>query len=246
LKLKIFKNKTELAYAFCDKLTQLTLGKEKFFIALSGGNTPKVIFQTLAKDFSKKIEWKKIHLFWGDERCVPPEHAESNYGVAKEYLLDNIDIPEENVHRIKGENNPVYEAERYSEEMSKCLPEVNGLPQFDVIILGVGVDGHIASIFPDQMELLSSEKICDTSVHPSTKQKRITLTGKVINNSQRVYIIIMGINKALILTSIVNKIDDYKKYPAAYIKPSGGLLEWYLNTEEDPGILYLGNISKSK
>jgi 6-phosphogluconolactonase len=227
----IFNTKTELAEAFCSKLHQLSLDKEKLFIALSGGSTPKIIFQTLVKDFREKIEWNKIHFFWGDERCVPPDHTESNYGMAKKYLLDHIEIPEENIHRIHGEDNPENAALKYSEEIKKHLPEVDGFPQFDVVMLGIGEDGHTASVFPDQMEILSSEKICETAVNPLTKQKRITLTGKIINNSGRICFLAVGNSKAGIISEILNKKENYKKYPAGNIEPVNGIIEWYLDKD---------------
>jgi 6-phosphogluconolactonase len=231
MKLLVFKNIEELSVDFCNNITQLTSGKEKFFLALSGGTTPKVIFQTLVRDFKKKIEWNKVHFFWGDERCVPPDHSESNYGMAKEYLLDHIDIPVENIYRIKGEDNPDNEAERYSNEIKKYLPEVNGLPQFDAAMLGLGEDGHTASIFPDQLKLLSSDKICETAIHPSTKQKRITLTGKVINNSGEIYFLVTGKKKSIIVKKILNKKNNYLKFPASHINPFNGELFWFLGDE---------------
>lgn len=231
MKLLVFKNIEELSVDFCNNITQLTSGKENFFLALSGGTTPKVIFQTLVRDFKKKIEWNKVHFFWGDERCVPPDHSESNYGMAKEYLLDHIDIPVENIHRIKGEDNPDNEAERYSNEIKKYLPEVNGLPQFDAAMLGLGEDGHTASIFPDQLKLLSSDKICETAIHPSTKQKRITLTGKVINNSGEIYFLVTGKKKSIIVEKILNKKNNYLKFPASHINPFNGELFWFLGDE---------------
>jgi 6-phosphogluconolactonase len=231
MKLLVFKNIEELSVDFCNNITQLTSGKEKFFLALSGGTTPKVIFQTLVRDFKKKIDWNKVHFFWGDERCVPPDHPESNYGMAKEYLLDHIDIPVENIYRIKGEDNPDNEAERYSNEIKKYLPEVNGLPQFDAAMLGLGEDGHTASIFPDQLKLLSSDKICETAIHPSTKQKRITLTGKVINNSGEIYFLVTGKKKSIIVKKILNKKNNYLKFPASHINPFNGELFWFLGDE---------------
>jgi 6-phosphogluconolactonase len=229
--INILNSKSELAQSFCEKLLQLSLDREKLYIAISGGSTPKIIFQTLAKDFKEKIEWNKIHLFWGDERCVPPDHPESNFGTAKNYLLDYIEIPESNIHRIKGENNPEEEAVIYSEEVIKNLPVTGGLPRFDVIMLGLGEDGHTASIFPDQMKLLSSEKICDIAIHPYTKQKRITMTGKVINNAERIFFLVTGESKANILSDILTKKDNYENYPASHIKPLDGILEWYVDKE---------------
>jgi len=226
---KIFKDKSELAIAFCDELMKLSNEKENFFLALSGGSTPEIIYEILSKEYKQKINWNKIHLFWSDERCVHPDDVESNYGMAKKYLLDFIDIPEENVHRIKGENNPELEAERYSKEISKIVNPKNGLPRFDIMMLGIGEDGHFASIFPDQMHLLKSNKICEVAVHPSSGQKRITLTGNVINNSEQVSFLVTGKGKAGILKKIL--LEKNKIYPAEFIMPVYGKLEYYIDSE---------------
>jgi 6-phosphogluconolactonase len=229
--INIFNSKSELAQTFCEKLIQLSSGKEKLYIALSGGSTPKIIFQSLSKDFNERIDWKKIHLFWGDERCVLPESPESNYGMTKKNLLNHIQIPEENIHRIKGEDNPEEAAARYSDELRKYVPETDSLPRFDIVMLGLGEDGHTASIFPDQMKLLSSEKICDTAIQPFTKQKRITLTSRVINNSEWILFLVTVSNKAYILSDILNKKENYKNYPASHIEPLNGILEWYIDKD---------------
>jgi|SRR5690554_489676 len=227
---KIFKNKEELSFSFCTQLSEMIKSKEKYFIALSGGSTPKIVFQTLAENFKSKIDWSKVHLFWGDERCVPPDHSESNFGMTKEYLINHINIPEENIHRIKGENDPVEESIRYSEEIKKNLPDQNNLPQFDLIMLGIGEDGHTASIFPDQIKIIESEKICETAIHPETKQKRITLTGRVINNSQNIFFLITGNKKSLIVDQIINKKNNFLRYPASHINPLNGELYFYLDS----------------
>lgn len=225
--IKIFENISELAKAFCDELMKMSKSKENFCIALSGGTTPKIIFQALAEDYNSKINWNKIHLFWGDERCVLPEDDQSNYGMTKKYLLDFIDIPEKNVHRIFGENDPGSEAERYSEEIKKKVIIKNGLPNFDLVMLGLGEDGHTASIFPNQSHLLNSEKIYEVAIHPSSGQKRITITGKVINNSKRVIFLVAGKSKAKILQNVIEKRE--KKFPAEYIEPINGSLEFFID-----------------
>ena len=113
--LKVFKNKTDLAFTFCEELLKLSKTKSEFFLSLSGGSTPRIIFETIADDYREKIKWDKLHLFWSDERCVPPADDESNFGMTKKYLLDHIKIPQDNIHRIKGESDPGFEARRYSD-----------------------------------------------------------------------------------------------------------------------------------
>jgi 6-phosphogluconolactonase len=227
--IKIFDDKSQLSRAFCEEIIKLTNEKDNFSLVLSGGSTQKDIFKILATDYRSIIDWEKIHLFWGDERCVPPDHEESNYGITKKYLLDFIDIPEKNIHRVKGEYNPEREAERYSKDIVKSVSSENGMPCFDVIMLGLGEDGHIASIFPDQTNLLNSEKICEVATHPSSNQKRITLTGKVINNSKRIIFLVAGKSKAEILKKIIN--EKNKIYPAEFIELVDGSLDFFIDSD---------------
>lgn len=227
--IKVFQSKSELANYFCEELYKLSISKAKIFIALSGGSTPKIIFEVLASNYKEKIKWEKLHLFWSDERCVSPEDDESNFRMTKKYLLDHIEIPEGNIHRIKGENDPKIEAERYAQEIEKTVSSANGFPRFDLVMLGIGEDGHTASIFPDQMHLLDSDKICDVAIHPSTGQKRVTMTGRVINNSNAVIFLITGKSKAVILKEILE--EKKKIYPVEFINPLSGNLHYYIDKE---------------
>jgi len=227
--LKVFKNKTDLAFTFCEELLKLSKTKSEFVLSLSGGSTPRIIFETIADDYREKIKWDKLHLFWSDERCVPPADDESNFGMTKKYLLDYIKIPEENIHRIMGESDPQFEAKRYSDEIEKTVNLVNGIPKFDLIMLGIGEDGHTASIFPDQMHLLNSQKICDVAIHPSTGQKRVTMSGRVINNSNAAIFLVTGKSKAVILKEILE--EKKKIYPAEFINPVSGNLNYFVDEE---------------
>ncbi len=199
-----------------------------YSLALSGGNTPKRIFEKLTY---KKISWNQIQFFWGDERCVPPDHSESNYKMAREHLFDRIKIQDHQIHRIKGENDPASEAVRYEKEIRNHLDQYRKLPVFDMIMLGLGEDGHTASIFPDQMYLLKSDKVCEIAIHPETGQKRITLTGPVIKKAKNILFIVTGKTKSKIIADIVYKRGDWKKYPASYITPENGELYWITDSE---------------
>ena len=227
-----FKTGEELASAFCSELEQLINSNKNdlFSIALSGGNTPKIIFKILSSDYKNKIDWKKVKLFWGDERCVPPENEESNYGTAKVLLFDKVDIPTKNIFRIIGENNPAEEAKRYSKVIKENVETKNQLPSFDLFMLGLGQDGHTASLFPDQMNLLTSDNICETAVHPQSKQIRVTITGKVINNSKKIIFLVSGKNKAAIVKRIFND-DNSKSLPAENIRANNGIINWYLDED---------------
>ena len=227
--IKIFSNKIELALFFCDELAKLVSQKDEFFLCLSGGSTPEIIYQTLSKKYKTKIDWNKVNLFWGDERCVPPGSDQSNYGMTKKYLLNFIDIPIKNIHYINGENDPESEAIRYSEETKKIVPLKNEYPNFDVVMLGLGEDGHTASIFPDQMEVIESDKLCEVTLHPSTRQKRITLTGKIFNNAERVIFLVTGKSKASIVKKVLQ--ERRKVFPVEFIQPVSGELDFFLDSD---------------
>jgi 6-phosphogluconolactonase len=207
--------------------------RNNLYVALSGGNTPMLFFKILSEfnnQKKNKVDWKRIQFFWGDERCVPPDDEDSNFGNANKVLFSVIDIPEGNVHRIQGENNPEAEAERYSKLMLQLVPSKNGIPIFDWVFLGVGEDGHTASIFPNQIEMINSTKICTVAKHPETGQLRITLTGTVINMAKRVTFMATGEEKQDVVKNIINNEVPSKKYPAAKIVPQSGRVDWYLDS----------------
>jgi len=197
-----------------------------FHLALSGGKTPSLLFSLLADKYSNEIPWHKIHFWWGDERMVQPDNPESNVGVVNKLLFSKIGMPQSQIHRIQGEANPNEEAKRYSLEIKSLVPMINGWPVFDLIILGLGDDGHTASIFPDQMQLLESDQIAGIAFHPITGQQRITLTGKVLNNAKKVAFLISGESKAEIFNEIICDSENSASYPASYIHPNGEL-HWF-------------------
>lgn len=232
MKKQIFNNLEELNKSFTDLLKEILSEKDKVTIALSGGSTPKSIFDYWAKNHVNDIDWSKIYLFWGDERCVSPTDEQSNYKMTKDHLLDFVSVPESNIFRIEGENDPVSEAKRYSEVLTKELNIVDTTPSFDIVILGMGDDGHTASIFPHEMHLWDSNDNCVVAIHPESGQKRVSITGKVINNAQKVLFLVTGANKAEKVKVIIESQDLVKDtYPAARVNPSSGDLTWYLDTE---------------
>lgn len=200
-----------------------------FTIALSGGSTPRQIFEYLSENYSDKIDWKKLKLFWGDERCVPPENNDSNFKMANESLLKKVPIPEENIFRIYGEADPIEEAKRYSEIIKNNVQSVNDVPSFDLVLLGLGEDGHTASIFPNKLESFYSTDLCIATKHPQTRHDRITVTGKVINSATRVIFIVTGDNKAQIVSEIIGA-NSGKIFPAKLVNPVNGELIWMLDT----------------
>lgn len=229
MKLKISKTKEEVALNFSRYLAILIASRKTCHIALSGGSTPKVVFDELAANFQEDIDWKNVHLYWGDERCVEPTDDDSNYKMTVAHLISKIDIPEENIHRIKGENEPEYEAKRYAEILDENLPRMKGIPQFDMVILGMGDDGHTASIFPHEIELWHSEAYCEVAIHPESGQRRVSITGQIINNAETVVLLVTGGNKAEKFNEIKNQTGDFEKYPASLVKPTSGRLLWFLD-----------------
>lgn len=226
--IKIFESADQMAETVAAELRDL-INSGICHIGLSGGSTPALLFQKLAANYAQTIQWENAHFYWGDERCVEPTHDESNFKMTRQLLLDYITIPMENIHRIKGERSPNEEAERYAQLIKANVPIKNGLPQFDLILLGMGTDGHTASIFPHQIDLLNSEKLCEVAIHPDSGQKRVTFTGKMINHAKNIVFLVTGSNKADKIDSIINQKSNYLQYPASHIRPDQGKLLWYLD-----------------
>jgi 6-phosphogluconolactonase len=232
----IFKTPYELAEALSTELYRhlgsLGLTRRTISLALSGGSTPQIFFKKTASYLNtseQSVDWKKVHFYWCDERCVPPHHPESNFGMTSRFMLRALDIEDANIHRIRGESIPEEEAVRYSEEIRKYVLLRNNMPVFDWIFLGIGDDGHTASLFPDQLNLLYSDKICEAVAHPQTGQKRITLTGKPLINAQRITFVVTGKSKSQRVKEIIREEAVSKLLPARYIRPVQGRLEWYLD-----------------
>lgn len=229
----IEKNKNELIAKLASEIIGIinNSSKESIHIALSGGSTPKALYEFIAEQYHDAVDWSKVYFWWGDERCVPPDNDESNYKMAKVAMLDKLKIPYRHIIRIEGETNPENEVVNYNETISKKLPFRNSLPVFDIVLLGLGDDGHTLSIFPDQIELFSSKRFAEVAVHPETKQNRITLTGSVVNNADNVFFLVTGKTKAKVVSEIINKQGDYKNYPASLILPNKANFKWYLDAE---------------
>jgi len=229
----IFDSPKELAAGFAKVLTEkiVELHKEnvELNIALSGGNTPIELFKILAADYKDRIEWNKLNFYWVDERCVEVSSPDSNFGNAYNTLFRKVNISPARLHRIKGEADPKKEAVRYSELVKHNVPASGSLPSFDIILLGIGEDGHTASIFPNQMNLLTSDKLYDTAIQPKTGNTRITMTGTLINNAKNVYFLVSGKNKSIVINEIVRVREPVDRYPAAMVEPLNGNLYWYLD-----------------
>ena len=230
--INIFKNIDELSTFFARQLIKRIqdIPEAQFFsMVLSGGSTPRAVFQSLALNFSNQIAWEKILLFWGDERCVAPENKESNYRMARESLLDQVPIPANNIFRIKGEADPSYEVDRYADVVYQHVSSRNNIPQFNFMMLGLGDDGHTASIFPGNLHLFSSDKLFEVAEHPQTKQKRITATGKLINQTLAVAFLVTGESKSAMVATVLDRKEEWEKLPASLVHPKNGELFWLLD-----------------
>ena len=229
--LKIYKDKQEVAEQFSSYFVDQLKDKAAFHVALSGGSTPKIVFDVLAEDFSDKVDWSKVHFYWGDERCVSPSDDESNYKMTVEHLFSKINVHEANIHRILGEKDPVNEAMRYGNLLEINLDRVDDVPQFDLLILGMGDDGHTASIFPHEIDLWDSEEHCVVATHPDSGQKRVSINGKVINTSKEVAFLVTGASKAEKVEAVIEKTEGSDAYPASLVNPISGNLVWFLDEE---------------
>lgn len=211
-----------------EKIAEIKDG-EFISVALSGGSTPKKIFEYISSHDKELVTWNKIRFFWGDERCVSPEDNESNYKMARLSLFEGLLIPEENIFRIFGEAEPEDEAVRYSKIISENVSVENKLPRFDVMLLGLGEDGHTASIFPGNTQMFYSKNYCEVATHPKSGQKRITLTGPVINNSKSIVFMVTGPDKTKMVANIIQD-NEETGFPASFVKPVNGKLTWLLDT----------------
>ncbi len=229
--IKIYRDKQEVAEQFSAYFVEKAGTGETFHVALSGGSTPKIVFDVLAERFSDKVDWNKVHFYWGDERCVPPTDDESNYKMTVEHLFSKIEVPKENIHRILGEKDPETEAMRYANLLEINLERVEGTPQFDLVILGMGDDGHTASIFPHQIDLWNAEDHCVVATHPDSGQKRVSLNGKVINTAKEVAFLVTGASKADKVKAVVEKTNGSEVYPASLVHPKSGNLVWFLDMD---------------
>ena len=213
---------------------ELARGAAEFFVAqlpetvaLSGGSTPKLMFQILAQQFRDDVPWESIQFFWSDERHVPPDHPESNYRMANEALLSHVAVSANNIHRIHSENPNAADA---AAEYEKTIIAVTKqpLPRLDLIFLGLGTDGHTASIFPGSEVLHETKHIVAAPYVEKFKSHRITMTLPLINNGSSVVFLVSGAEKAEIVKEVL---EGENNYPAQAVKPTQGELIWMLDKE---------------
>jgi len=213
----------------------------QFCVALSGGSTPKAMHDILAADpFKSQIDWPKVQIFFGDERCVPPDHPESNYRMARETLLSKVPIPGDNVYRMRGEIDPNEAAKEYGQLLKDKFGALDSGPStnsgraggLDLVYLGLGEDGHTASLFPGTAAVAETKHRCvaNYAEHSTTgKSWRITLTAPFINSSHEIVFLVSGAKKAAALSAILEGPREPDRYPAQLIQPTHGNVTWLVD-----------------
>jgi 6-phosphogluconolactonase len=212
--------------------TQAISINNRFTIALSGGSTPKRLYELMADpnaEYRKHLPWQRMHFFWSDERPVGPGDSESNYRMANEAMLSRVAIPEGNVHRILGEKSSAQDAaDAYESELRSFFGLANDeLPRLDLVLLGMGADGHTASIFPGSEVLQERERLVAAPWVEKLHTYRITMTLPVLNNATNVLFLVSGEDKAAMLNELIN--GEPGKFPAQAINPNSGSLTWLLD-----------------
>jgi 6-phosphogluconolactonase len=197
----------------------------QFIVALSGGSTPRDTYRQLATEaLVSRVMWSRVQVLWGDERCVPPDHVESNYRMARETLLDRVPLPAANVHRIHGEDDPATAAGDYEATLRALLPTPGA--RIDLVLLGLGEDGHTASLFPGSAAVHEHTRWVMAARAPAASKWRITLTLAVINAAAEVLFLVSGGAKAGILRRVLEGPRRPQELPAQAIAPSSGRVRW--------------------
>jgi 6-phosphogluconolactonase len=231
--LLVFDTPEELARAaaerFVDYDTVAISDHGLFSVALAGGNTPRRVYELLAtEDFTPRIRWPSAHLFFGDERCVPPDDPASNYGMIRAAMISKIPIPSSNVHRIIGEGDAEANAQAYERELKTFFAELSW-PRFDLVWLGMGEDGHTASLFPGAAALKETTRWVIKTRMEQSNQDRITLTIPVFNHAAHTIFLVTGLDKAKRLTEVLQDRSGLPRLPAQAIQPIDGSLEWLID-----------------
>lgn len=201
----------------------------RFSVALSGGNTPRAVYSLLASEH-KQLPWNRVHIFFGDERHVPPDNPDSNFRMASESLLSKVPIPEKNIHRIHAELEAEAAAAEYEQQLSSFFQLTNqDWPRFDLIFLGIGDDGHTASLFPGSHALSETSRRVTANWVEKFKTFRITLTLPVLNHAAEVVFLVSGAGKAQILSQVLR--PGARKFPAQNVQPANGRLLWLVDQD---------------
>jgi 6-phosphogluconolactonase len=229
--LRVFPDPESLAAAVADAFVadanEAIEERGAFFVALAGGTTPKAAYQLLAEEpRASAIDWQHVHVYFGDERSVPPDHPESNYRMAREAFLSKVPIPEQNVHRIHGEDDPLEAARDYAELLVQTMGDI---PVFDLIMLGMGTDGHTASLFPGTDPRMDEDRLARAVYVEKLQTYRVTLTPLVLNSARHEIVAAAGIEKAPALYAVRMGPYEPSVHPIQIVNPVRGKLTWYVD-----------------
>jgi 6-phosphogluconolactonase len=229
---KVFPTSEDVARAvaerFVDTANSAISERGKFAVALAGGSTPKRAYEMLASpDFRDRVDWSRVYVFFGDERPVPPDDPQSNYRMAREAMLDALPIPADHIFRIKGEGDPEAAAREYEQRLRFFFPSTDW-PRLDLVLLGMGDDGHTASLFPNTGALSERSRWVVNNRVDKLRTNRLTLTLPAINHAASVLFGVTGSAKSGTLKAVLNPSTEADKLPASLIQPVNGRLEWFV------------------
>ena len=233
MRIEVAENAEALSHLVAEQFVRLTTdaiaSRGRCAVALSGGSTPKSVYQLLAAPaFRTRVRWSDIHFFWGDERHVPPDHPDSNYRMAVEAMLSKVPVPPANVHRVRSELSDAEQAARDYEGVVRACVGGEPTPQFDRMHLGIGTDGHTASLFPGSAGLEERERLCVANWIAKFNGYRITLTLPVLNAARAVTFVVKGTEKAPVVQRVLGD-SDGPRLPAQLVRPADGTLWWMLD-----------------
>ena len=233
--IKVFSDINELsqfaANLFVEISSQSIANRGRFLVALSGGNTPMQLYSLLGDSFHDQVDWTHTHFFWGDERCVPVDDAGNSYGLTKKALFEKTTIPDENIHRVSSELEPDSAAIEYARTLKDFAEPPLDWPRFDLVLLGMGDDGHTASLFPGSPVEVDSPTLSVTANYQGRPANRITLTPKVLNSGRNIVFLVTGKSKAETLSRVLSDLYIPKELPAQRIAPKDGNLDWLIDQE---------------
>ncbi len=213
---------------FVEKARAASAARGRFSVALSGGSTPKRAYELLATEpYRKRVDWGRVHFFWGDERCVPPDDSRSNYRMTREALLDHLSLRGDQVHRVRGELPPAEGAEDYESVLASFFGA--GPVRFDLVLLGLGTNGHTASLFPGTPVLIETKRPAAEVYVAELDMWRVTLTAPVLNAAATAAFLVSGADKADVVREILRGPRDPNRLPAQLIRPESGDATWLLD-----------------
>lgn len=233
-RVRVFQDPEALSRAAAELFTahakRCVAAQGRFAVALSGGATPRRLYTLLGSTpHRENVEWKHVHVFWADERCVPGDHPESNFKLAVDAFLSSVAMPKENIHRIKGEEGPRRAAQDYEQDIRSFFGPAL-FPVFDLIILGAGEDGHTASLFPGSTSLLERTRLALPVYLEPPKHNRVTLTLPVLNRASQVLFLASGRAKAEVVSAVLEG-GNGRHYPAGSVRPIHGGVTWFIDKE---------------